>query len=324
MTQIFLIADGINNSVFYSQVLTPFLNKAKEKKESYFLIVSFEKNPIEVSFDLPENLEIITFKKGWTSQNIKNFNSVLENHKRHKVIARGPVAGLIAINSSAKNITVQARGLAAEEYELANKTHNPLKWIFNKLRKNYYLKTEQTVYSNPEIKIEVVSEALREYLIANFNSKIENIFLAKNDQPKLIPATKISSWKKEIRKQLDIPMGQYVYVYSGSAKPWQEPKDIAKYLVGLENNSFFIILTSSKKEFKTALEQVRLAPRRYKILTTKESEIFKYLAAADAGIIYRNPHIVNWVARPTKALEYEAAGLKIIHNKTVDFLNKNY
>jgi hypothetical protein len=48
--------------------------------------------------------------------------------------------------------------------------------------------------------------------------------------------------------------------------------------------------------------------------------IYHYLAAADIGIIFRKPHIINWISRPTKILEYQAVGLKIIHNNTVAML----
>jgi hypothetical protein len=48
--------------------------------------------------------------------------------------------------------------------------------------------------------------------------------------------------------------------------------------------------------------------------------IYRYLAACDIGLIFREPHLINWTSRPTKVLEYQAAGLEIVHNNTIDFL----
>ena len=56
------------------------------------------------------------------------------------------------------------------------------------------------------------------------------------------------------------------------------------------------------------------------VLEEIADDVIKYLCAADAGILLRKKDVVNWVARPTKILEYRAAGLKIIHNDTVAML----
>ena len=64
--------------------------------------------------------------------------------------------------------------------------------------------------------------------------------------------------------------------------------------------------------------------QNYIIKTVAYSEIYKYLSAADYGIIFREINVLNWISRPTKALEYEAVGLKIIHNNTVKWLVDKY
>ncbi len=81
-----------------------------------------------------------------------------------------------------------------------------------------------------------------------------------------------------------------------------------------------LILTQNKKKFQDLLKKYDLDPSRYYVQTVPHEEVLRYLAACDSGILFREPHIINWVSRPTKVLEYQAAGLEIVHNNTVEML----
>ena len=61
----------------------------------------------------------------------------------------------------------------------------------------------------------------------------------------------------------------------------------------------------------------------YHITTISHADIYRYLAAADAGIVLRESHPINWVSRPTKILEYQAAGLAIVHNNTIGYITRS-
>ena len=61
---------------------------------------------------------------------------------------------------------------------------------------------------------------------------------------------------------------------------------------------------------------------RYLVLSAKQDDVFRYLSVADAGLLFREKNVVNWVSRPTKMLEYRSVGLKIIHNNTVAWLSE--
>ena len=71
---------------------------------------------------------------------------------------------------------------------------------------------------------------------------------------------------------------------------------------------------------KSYLQKFDIPEHAYRVLHLAHQEIIPTLCAADYGILFRESHLMNWVSRPTKALEYEAAGLGIIHNDTVHFL----
>ncbi len=68
----------------------------------------------------------------------------------------------------------------------------------------------------------------------------------------------------------------------------------------------------------------RVPENSYKIMSVVHEKVFEYLCAADIGIIFRESSVINWVSRPVKAMEYEAAGLSIAHNNTVAWIVARY
>lgn len=324
-TNIFLMHDGIKNSVFHGQILNPLVESASSRPKELFILISFESKKPNIKLDVPKNLEIKILHKSkflkLSTLKLKPFINA------NSVVARGPVAGWMAIKAGFKNITIQARGILTEEYELAHLEDKGLKKIVSWLRAAYYRQLERFVYSNNKIKIEAVSTALKKFLHKKYYTNLDNINIAKLDIPKPIETAKLVAWKSEVRKELAFSEDDYIACYAGSVKPWQHPKDVVPFLkikLTEKPNCKLLILTQDKAEFETYIKEEGINPTQYKVASSNHSDIYKYLAAANVGVIYRNKHIVNWVSRPTKALEYKAAGLEVIHNNTVDFLNKTF
>lgn len=331
--EIFIIYDGIKNSVFEGQVLTPFKTKAKKNSHQKFLIISFEKNILNLNFDLPDNLEIIQLKKLpflgkislWLSKlKLKSFLKKINSE--YSITARGPLAGWIVLNSInkyCKQVIVQARGICVEEYQHAHKfTKNYFKNLFHKYRITQLRKIEKEVFSNKKIKINSVSNALIEYLHKNYGINKNICFIETSDTPQPISAAQKISWSNEIRNFLGIPTNYTVFCYNGSAKSWQCPKETIEFFekeLKTNKNIFLLILTQEKETFYKLTKNI--PEQNFKILTLKHDEILKYLSACDKGIIFREKNIINWVSRPTKALEYKAAHLEIIHNNEIEYLN---
>jgi hypothetical protein len=323
-TNIFIIHDGITNSIFYSQILKPFKNKALQNPNNKFMLISFETSNPKIQLDLPNNLTIKILKKS-LFQSINKFRLKKILLSPSNIVARGPIAGWLALKTGFKSVTVQARGILTEEYQLTHSEDTGVKKILTKLRAAYYRNIERYVYSNQQIKIEAVSGALKQFLHTKYNANLNNISIANLDIPQTIEPAQLVKWKQEVRTSLGFKSDDHIICYSGSIRPWQHPKDIIPFLknkLAEQPNTKLLILTQGQKEFKKFLDKEKVDKNNYKITTSKPTEIYKYLAAANIGAIYRNKHIVNWVSRPTKALEYKAAGLKVIHNGTVDFLNK--
>lgn len=254
---------------------------------------------------------------------IAQFSLILKKYPHHKILARGPLAGYIALksmNTRCMQCIIQARGLLAEEYRY---TH--AQTAFHTLRAHWYEKLEKYVYAtkSPRVTIEAVSPALAEFLHKNYSAEIEKIILAEHDRYTPLTAAEKTVFKAAIRKKLAIPEHAYVFCYAGSAHAWQCSRETLNFFLhSARTNKFLLIMTREKEFFENLCAEYRINTEHYRVITVGAQEVIHYLAACDAGILFREPHILNWVSRPTKALEYHAAGLEIIHNDTVAFMKE--
>ncbi len=325
--RIVVLFDSVTNSVFEGQTLQLLVKTAHEYTKT--IIVTFEKqlpSPEIIQTISAHGFECIIKKKlpfivqeqlllhsWWLKRFLKKIGS-------HFILARGPHAGYIALKArtdQTNHILVQARGLCAEEYTYFHTKQN----FIQKVRYHLMKRLERYVYGYKvaDYTIEAVSKALKEYLIEEFFSNAYQISIADQDIPKIIDHASKISWRKNIREELKLALDQEVYCYSGSAKPWQCAHESIEYfrLLHEKNNNIHLLIISQDKNTFLQLCQKHLPANSYTIKTASSKNIYHYLAAADYGIILRKPHVINWVSRPTKWLEYKAAGLQIIHNQTI-------
>jgi hypothetical protein len=338
-TRIVILYDGINNPVFASQVLEPLIKKLDQQPEDQGTIISFERkklSPQEQQLLIPDpRIKLIILHK------IPFFGSLSLRYAARQlapivwqhihcvtITCRGPMAAWIVGHLSLSKTVpciVQSRGLAAEEYRY---THSSgIMRFLHRIRSYQYEQIEQWVYGvyarNENVRVQTVSKALREYLIKTFRAPTDKLAIADHDVPAPINPAQRSAWRTEIRNQLGIAFGTYVYVYNGSAKPWQCPQATVQFFVNeYQKNSktFLLVLTQDTSTFNTLLARHHLPPHAFHITCVTHANIYRYLSSADAGILLREPHIINWVSRPTKALEYQAVDLRIIHNNTIEML----
>lgn len=338
---VFVLDDGICNSVFSGQIMHPLLKKLETIHKIY--IISFEKNKLTkeiIDKYIPRNEKIIfiTLKRlpfmGKATLYFLAFKlkKILKNIPEYSLIARGPIAGWVAFNSIDENscvsFKVQARGLLAQEYEFVNcDDESFIKKYLHNWRKNQLEIIEYEAYSPskilPNFSIEAVSIALKDYLIRTYKADKNKISLANEDIPELIPAEQKDKWRLQVRTELNISDDTHVYCYSGSIKAWQHPELVVFFFKkNLEKNQkvFLLILTQDIQEFYKFLAKDYIDPIYYKIINVHYDDIYKYLSACDTGLIFRKEHIVSWVSRPVKAMEYQSVNLKIIHNNTVKWL----
>lgn len=334
---IFITYDGIHNPVFAGQVLTPILNKIEADSNLKVYLITFEKDYIEqqaIDAIIPkhENLIFIKFKRLPVLGKISLLHSAyllkkfLSNLTQYNLIARGPLAGWVAlnaINKSCASFTVQARGLIAIEYELIRPAQN---WL-DKIRMKIFKNIEAEVYNPKQVPtnftIESITPALSDYLIETYNAKKETLKIAQDDFPNTVEKAQREAWRSSVRNELNININTHVYCYNGSAKPWQSLDltiDFFKEKLKTNKNIFLLILTQDEAEFKKLLFEENINELYFKVLKVKHTDIYKYLSAADTGLIFRKPHMANWISRPIKAMEYEAVGMNIVHNNSVKWL----
>ncbi len=84
--------------------------------------------------------------------------------------------------------------------------------------------------------------------------------------------------------------------------------------------AIFVGLTTEPATLKAMLIAMNLPEEAYRVLSVPAHDILKYLCVADYGFLLREKHILNWVSRPTKLLEYQSVGITIIHNNTIALL----
>lgn len=342
-----IIYDGISNPVFHGQVVAPLARHLHEHPDEHGMIISFEKN-------LPADTRTLSTGPSHTTITLKTLPQMkfvgalaLQYAARHlrsvlkhlantytitSIIARGAFAGyVVALCNEIKHIPliIQARGLAAEEYRFSHAHHSFFTKLIHQFRAWQMECIERWVYGTyarqPHVVISSVSDALSSYLMHTYRAPADKIRLETHDLPAPIAPAICATWKEQIRNKLAIPHDAYVYVYNGSAKPWQCPQESVELFFNeyqKNRNAILLVLTQDVHIFKTLLTNYPLSQTSYRILHVAHAEIYHYLSAADAGLLLRQPHIINWVSRPTKALEYQSVGLHIIHNNTVGMLQK--
>jgi hypothetical protein len=337
---LFIIYDGIKNSVFQSQVLIPLSKQFKKTKKLKITIVSFEKHRpnqrlIQQIKGTHHKLKIIILKKlpyfGKLSLcfAIPQLKKIIKKINPDDIICRGPLAGFIAIKGiKQKNISlvIQARGLCAQEYRFA--TQNRQSFFFKKILHTFIFKSLEKIerWAFSRAHIQAVSPALKDYLVQHFHTHPKQITIASHDFPSPINQETKKKYKKEIREKLQIPHTTSVYCYSGSAKPWQCIEKSIDYFANKSKtnpDSFLLLFSQDKKDIEKKIQKNQIPKQKYKILNIPPRELTKYLCACDYGFLFREKDVINFVSRPTKMLEYQSANLEIIHNQTIAWLMKD-
>lgn len=328
---IFILYDSITNSVFESQVLIPLVEQ--KKNVARISIISYEPHLIPIVLQQKiknEGIELHIMKrrsficKELLHAEIAFCKNIIKNHSQAHIKARGPLAGYIALKAlpqTSTKLTIQARGLLAEEYDYVHQ-HSTFPFnVLNKLRKQCYLSIERSVYTTkyPYVTIEAVSMGLKQYLIDTFATDARIIKIAQEDIPASMHQEIRIKNRAFLRKKYNISQQAYVYVYCGSAKPWQCPEEMIQFFLReyqKNKKTFLLIISQDTDIFKKIIQQHTISSN-YLILALDYKDVIDHLCIADCGLLFRKPHTINWISRPTKLLEYKSVGLTIAHNNTV-------
>ncbi len=340
---IMVIYDGIENSVFQGQVVQPLIKYRAEHPEQPMLLISFERQHKALFTNITAQLHahtisLIILKKYPLISRLplllayRQLKKVLAPLNAYTLLARGPLAGYVCLRvyntTRCTQLTIQARGLLAEEYAFSTKHIMGLARWYRAYKIGLFKKIETVVYTSTTcntLEIQAVSSALKEHLIQTYGSSASRITIADHDIPLIISLAQKLQWRAAVRSTLGIANSTHVYCYNGSAKAWQCPHETVAYFAqqhAQNPDAILLILTQDVEKFKQIVEQQRLPEHTYRIMHIQHEQIYSYLAACDTGIIIREQNSINWTSRPTKILEYQAVGLAIAHNNTIGYLQE--
>jgi hypothetical protein len=153
--------------------------------------------------------------------------------------------------------------------------------------------------------VSVVSNALSKYVVERSNLDANRISII----PCLVPNefTYAEEDRNAIRKELGVAETDRLLVFSsGGTAQWQQNTILEQIA-----SDRWKILNLSKVEIAAPGIINRFVPY---------SDVYKYLAAADAAILFRSNSVVNWVACPVKFCEYLCMGLPVISNGNVELI----
>jgi hypothetical protein len=331
--RVVIIYDSTDNSVFESQLLQPLLQWRSAQPNRTVTIISCEQNPHHrpeylagIKCIYLQRMPYLGRVTLWPA--IIRIGRFLRTLPAYHLFARGPFAGYIAKKAATQRcnyILVQARGLAAQEYRFAQEQQSRHTSYISKLRIHLLQALERSVYAQVQhnLIIEAVSPAMRDYLITHFHASAACVTIATEDIPEQLDASARATYRTAIRTQLQLPPTITLYCYNGSGKPWQCPEETVlffKAMLTTNPTAHLLILTQDIEQFRYMCIQNTLPDDSYTIRSVASSQIMAHLAACDIGILFRKPDVINYTARPTKALEYYAAGCTIVHNNTVHAL----
>ncbi|KWX81316.1 hypothetical protein AMQ84_00310 [Paenibacillus riograndensis] len=171
----------------------------------------------------------------------------------------------------------------------------------------------------------VVSDALKNYLIGNYNLENDVFFqipcgnygLIKNSQERLM-------YREAWRKKLGIKKDEIVFVYSGGISKWQMIDETLGFLERILkiNEKFRVCIFSTNIEY---IKDRMIGSEKIILKSLRSDEVPLALTACDVGVILRETNLTNKVAFPTKFADYLEGGLHIILSgvdSQIDILKK--
>jgi glycosyltransferase involved in cell wall biosynthesis len=192
----------------------------------------------------------------------------------------------------------------------------------NKIKEN---SLTHTLWKKKEIKllekssnIIVIDEIFKEKYLEKVNinqDKIKIIPIYVNDNLIFFDQQE----RDKFRKELNIEDKQ-VYIYTGSFYGWNDINvyfDYFKKVIKERKDVFFIILTKQVDLVKRKIKEFDFDESLFFYKLVENSEIRKYLSAADYGVILMRKNKDSETRLGVKFLEYMACNLKIITNNNV-------
>jgi hypothetical protein len=211
-----------------------------------------------------------------------------------------------------------ARAAAAEENKYsAIKKHDFSLKKYLIIANIYYLVYKTLLAAD---KVFVVSKVLQKYFQDTYNIADKKFVY----YPCLSDAGKFyfnPDIRRELRNKLQISDQITVFVYSGGIESdWHMTESMLtffRHLLQYRKDILLLFLTKDKISLKKSLSEFPEIETYILFFSVSNEEVYKYLNAADYGLLFRENTIMNNVASPTKFAEYMLCGLPVLISEGV-------
>ena len=209
-------------------------------------------------------------------------------------------------------ILYDCRGIFVEEME--GIWGSSWKKVFLPIKSRELRIIEEYVVNNVDM-LTAVSEGLSDYLEHHYGRRADVII-----RPVVNPVKFFFSIKSRatIRQELDINDNERLFIFVGGGNYWQSLDLLRTWWSNLrQSNSTLLILTHNSCDYDDWVDRLSNSAGRIVIKSVSHQEVPSYMSAADFGILFRSPYLVNNVASPVKLSEYLCTGLMVLTNLTV-------
>jgi len=339
-TKIYYITyDGLNNSVFESQVLEllRFLSsnvgvptliafekklKTRREKEREEAIASYFNGETIILPKWPllskEFLKppIFALQRVISRNPSKKSGTVM--HCRGQL---GSYVGLMAKKALFRpdlKVLADVRGLASDELLYSAKYAKLKDIVLLPVRYRAMRDIEKLIYSEAEF-ISCVSTALKNYLISHFKIPTWKIDVV----PCSVDTSKFMynvETREDMRQRLNVSR-KIVFVYCGSTERWQRIDKVIEFFKIANSISgnvhLLLLINGDKRMVNNFLISSGLNMGNITIISAGHDDVPRFLMAGDVGLIIRDDNLLNAVSFPTKFGEYLSSGLFIISTGVV-------
>lgn len=125
--------------------------------------------------------------------------------------------------------------------------------------------------------------------------------------------------RDSLRQELGLS-GRLVVAYCGSLERWQMPEACLAWfncIREIRTDAHFLAVTTHPERIINFANAAGIPESRRTVISVPQAEVALYLAAADCGLLIREPSLVNRVASPVKFAEYLAAGVPLLISDNV-------
>lgn len=125
-------------------------------------------------------------------------------------------------------------------------------------------------------------------------------------------------WDERERKRKELGLtDRFVIAYLGTLTVWQWPEAMFSLFAQLYKHKpdcflFLLIPANDHDKARSFISQLNIPADAYRLEEVSHDKVGSILGVADAGLLLRKSHPVNYVASPTKFGEYLAAGVSIV------------